>query len=154
VLARVAMRRFALVIFFALTACRDHDAEALARARLQYNDLVNESARPQDLRFDEVLKELRTISPTSKHFEAAQKMTEAIEGGRRTVRTPLAMGGNGRPPALEAQLAACARLAQLAGLDGGVDRRALEALEDCRHKAELLELQFAHGIEDGGEEPH
>ena len=139
------MRRLALVVLtLALTACRDHDAEALARARLQYDALVNESARPQDARFDEVLRELHAVSSTSKHAAQAQQLIQAIEAGRQRVRTPLAMGGAGRPPELEAQLAACARLAQLAGLDGGVDARALQALEDCRHKAELLELQFAH----------
>lgn len=148
------MRRLTFVVLtFMLTACRDHDAEALARARLQYEDLVNESARPQDARFDEVLRELRSVSATSKHAARAQQLIQAIEEGRRHVRTPLAMGGANRPPALEAQLAACARLAQLAGLDGGVDARALAALDDCRHKAELLELQFAHGDEDGGEHP-
>ena len=146
------MRRLALLaLTLALTACRDHDAEALARARLQYDDLISQSARPGDARFDDVLRELRSVSPASKHAERAQQLIQAIEDGRRRVRTPLAMGGGGRPPALEAQLAACARLAQLAGLDGGVDARALQALEDCRHKAELLELEFAHPDEaDGG----
>lgn len=87
-------------------------------------------------------------------------MLNAIEGARAgRVRTPLALGNKGnRPPELEAQLAACARLAQIAGADGGVDLPALEALEKCRHQAELMELKFAHGDEhdeheDGGSHP-
>ena len=146
------MRRLALVVLtLALTACRDHDAEALARARLQYDDLISQSARPGDARFDDVLRELRSVSPASKHAERAQQLIQAIEDGRRRVRPPSAWGGGAPPPTNETQLAACARLPQRAGLDGGVDARALQALEDCRHKAELLELEFAHPDEaDGG----
>jgi hypothetical protein len=136
-----------------LAACRDEAAEAFARAQLRYEALVASGAGPDDARFDAVLAELRRVPPSSKRYEKAQALARGIEGGRVRVRTPLALGTKGhRPPQLEAQLAACARLAELAGGDGGVSPRALEALEDCRKKAERLELSFAHGDDahDGG----
>lgn len=138
-----------------LTACRDRDAEALARAEMKYRDLVAEGARPEDTRFDAVLVDLRAVNPESRHATQAKRLMDGIEGPRRQkVRTPLALGANGRRPLeLEAQLSACARLAELAGIDGGVDRRSLEALEQCRKQAELMELEFAHGHEDGGAHP-
>lgn len=146
-----------LILGFSLAACRDHDAEAVARAEFRYRDLVAAGVRPDDARFDAVLADLKQVSATSTHAPRAENMRKAIEGARGgRVRTPLALGGKGtRPPELELQLAACARLAQLAGADGGVDRRALEALEQCRHQAELMELQYAHGDEhdDGGAHP-
>ncbi len=132
-----------------LAGCRDHDAEALARAQLAHRALLAQSARPDDARFEPVLVDLDSIRSNSKHFAEAQRLAGVIRNGRVKVRTPLALGDNGRrPPELEAQLAACRRLAQFAGLDGGVDRRALEALEACRKQAEQLELRFAHGDED------
>lgn len=146
-----------LVLAFSLVGCRDHDAEAAARAEFKYRELVAAGVRPDDARFDAVLVDLKQVSASSASAPRAEKMLKAIEGARAgRVRTPLALGGKGsRPPELELQLAACARLAQLAGVDGGVDRRALEALEQCRHQAELMELQFAHGDEheDGGSHP-
>ncbi|MGV3620303.1 MAG: hypothetical protein ACO1OB_05785 [Archangium sp.] len=145
------------LVGLSLMACRDHDAEALARAEFKYRDLIAAGTRPEDPKFDPVLDDLKQVSSTSRQFERAQKLRTVLEAARAgRVRTPLALGGKGtRPPELEAQLAACARLAQLAGADGGVDRAALEALEKCRHQAELMELQFAHGDEheDGGAHP-
>lgn len=141
------MRAFAVLVLALLwSSCRDESAEAFARAELQHRALIEQGARPEDARFDVVLIDLRLVAPASKHFTAAQKLVQSIETGRRRqVRTPLALGPNGRRPAqLEALLAACAQLAVIAGSDGGVDRRALAALEDCRHKAELLELRFSH----------
>ncbi len=122
---------------------------------MKYRDLVAEAARPGDARFDAVLAELRQVRPEARDFATAKRLIDAIEGARgQQVRTPLALGANGRrPPDLEAQLAACARLAELAGRDGGVDRPALEALELCRKKSELMELEYAHGHEDGGAHP-
>lgn len=153
------MLRFVACLGLVLTlcACRDRDAEALARAELRYRDLVAAGARPEDARFDEVVEALETIDAGSAHAAAAQKLLRGLQRARAgRVRTPLALGANGRrPPELEALLLACSRLAQLAGLDGGVDRRALEALEQCRHQAELMELRYAHGDEheDGGAHP-
>ena len=83
-----------------------------------------------------VLTDLDAVPPGSPHGAEAQRLAAAIRLSRGPmVRTPLALGSKAgeRHPALEAKLAACARLAQLAGADGGVDRRALEALEACRH---------------------
>lgn len=152
------MRRLALAssCVLLLAACRDEAAEAFARAQLQYDALVAQGAGPDDARFDPVLAELRRVPPTSKRYERAQALARGIEGGRVRVRTPLALAARGhRPPELEAQLAACARLAELAGSDGGVQQRALEALEDCRRKTEALELSFAHAHEahDAGGHP-
>jgi hypothetical protein len=147
----------ALVLLLSLTSCRDEAAEAFARADLQYRELVAQAARPDDARFDAVLAELGKVPASSKHFAAAQKLGAAIAAGRgKKVRTPLAVAGNGhRPAQLEAQLEACARLAEMAGADGGVDRHALEGLEACRLRAEKLELSLSHGDEhvevDGGE---
>ncbi len=154
------MSRSALSLTLALvllSSCRDQEAEAYARAELQYRALLDQAVRPDDARFDGVLAELAKVTATSRHFAAAQKLQRGIEAGRKKkVRTPLALGANGRrPEQLEAQLAACARLAELAGADGGLDRRTLEALEACRFRAEKMELQFSHGDEhvDGGDGP-
>ena len=156
-LVRLAVSRSAvLIIALLLTSCRDESAEAFARAELQQRALIEQGARPEDARFDVVLIDLRLVPPRSKHFTAAQKLAQAIEAGRRhPVRTALALAPNGRRPAqLEALLAACAQLAVIAGADGGVDRPALVALEDCRHKAELLELKFSHPEEDSDAGEH
>lgn len=139
-----------------LTSCRDEGAEAYARAQLRHQALLGQALRPEDPRFDAVLAELRKVPPGSKHFGPAQKLIHGIEAGRtRQVRTPLALGPNGRRPAfLEAQLAACAQLAVLAGADGGVDQRTLAALDACRLQSEKLELRFSHpGEFDGGAPP-
>lgn len=127
------------------------------RAELKHRSLIEKHVRPDDPRFDAVIEDLRKVTPASKRYEAAQKLLRSIEAGRGLqVRTPLALGGNGRRPLqLEAQLAACARLAAIAGADGGVDQRAMKALEKCRHEAELLELRLSHPeeYEDGGDHP-
>ena len=141
-----------LVLF---TSCRDEAAEAFARAQLQHHALLAQAARPEDVRFDAVLADLRSVPAGSKHSAEAQKLLTSIEAGRgHAVRTPLALAPNGRRDArLEAQLAACARLAAIAGADGGVDQRAMVALEACRFQAEKLELRLSHpeDFEDGGE---
>lgn len=142
-----------VVVALGLSACRDESAEAFTRAQLQHELLLSQSTRPDDPKYDAVLAELAKVKPDSKRYADAQALVKRIEGGRVRVRTPLALGPKGtRPPMLEAQLAACARLAQLAGEDGGINRPALLALEDCRRKAEKLELQFAHAdeLEDAG----
>jgi hypothetical protein len=140
-----------LVLF---SSCRDEAAEAYARAELKYRDLVAQSARPEDPRFDEVLRELEKVPASSRHYANAQKMMGGIKAVRGSkVRTPLALGPNGRrAPELEAHLAACARLAAMAGADGGMDQRVLKALDECRLNAEKLELRFSHPeeFEDGG----
>lgn len=155
------MPRPLLLSLLLLSACRDEAAESFARARLRYDALVSEAARPEDPRFDEVLRALAAVPAASRHHAEAQRLTRAIEGGRRQkVRTPLALAPSGRrPPELEAQLRACARLAALVGADGGVDHRALVALDACRLQAEKLELRYAHGDEaeplpDGGVHGH
>ena len=147
--------RFAVLLTLVLFAsCRDEAAEAFVRAELQHRALIGQSIRPEDPRFDVVLEELQKVPSTSRHFGPAQKLIRGIEAGRsQQVRTPLALAPNGRRPArLEAQLAACARLAEIAGAEGGLDRRTLVALEACRKDAERLELQFSHPEEmDGGD---
>ncbi|MBL8909353.1 MAG: hypothetical protein JNM17_01500 [Archangium sp.] len=134
-----------LPLLLLICGCRDLEAEAFARAQMQHEALLLASTRPDDKKYDAVLADLAKVTEKSKHFAEAQKLKRIIEGGRVKVRTPLALGPNGRrPPLLEAQLAACARLAEIAGADGGVNVRALEALEECRKKSELLELEYAH----------
>jgi len=150
-------RSAVLLAIVCLSSCRDEAAEAYARAELQERALIDEGARPEDPRFDGVLRELDKVPAGSKHAAAAEKLRRAILAGRRqSVRTPLALGPNGRrPERLEAQLAACARLATLAATDGGLERRTMEALEKCRREAEQLELRFSHPEEYGdGGEPH
>lgn len=153
------MSRSVVLLTFVLCfgSCRDEAAEAFARAELQHRALIDQAARPEDPRFEPVILDLQRVPASSKHFASAQKLLESIDAGRRQrVRTPLALGANGRRhPRLEAQLAACARLAELAGADGGVDHRTLVALEVCRHEAEKMELEFSHPEEheDGGAHP-
>ena len=136
------------------SSCRDEAAEAYARAELKHRALIEQGARPEDPRFEPVLADFRKVTASSKHAAAAQKLIAGIEAGRKPpIRTPLALAANGRrPPRLEAQLAACAQLAVLAGADGGVDHPTMVALEKCRREAEALELQFSHPeeYEDGG----
>jgi hypothetical protein len=137
------------VVVGALCGCRDLEAEAFERARMQHEALILASTRPEDPKYDAVLAELDKVTSRSKHYADAQNLKRLIEQGRVKVRTPLALGPNGRrPPLLEAQIAACARLAEIAGADGGINPRAMQALEECRQKAEKLELQFAHAGED------
>jgi hypothetical protein len=138
--------------------CRDREAERFARAKLRYEALVTQQARAAAPGFAEALAELEAVPASSPHFTEAQRLAKALRLARGPhVRTPLALAprAGARPAELEAALSACARLAELAGADGGVDRRALEALEACRHRAELLELRLSHGADepDGGE-PH
>ena len=148
---------FLLTALLLCSSCRDEAAEAFVRAELHHKTLIDQGALPQDPRFDAVIADLQKVTPKSRHYEAAQKLLKSVEAGRgEKVRTPLALGGNGRRPLqLEAQLAACARLAQMAGADGGVDQRALVALEKCRREAEELELRYSHPeeYEDGGSHP-
>ena len=150
-------RSAVLLLTLCLSSCRDEAAEAFARAELQHRALIDEAARPEDPRFDAVLRELEKVPAGSKHAAAAQQLKQSIEAGRKhLVRTPLALGPNGRrPEQLEAMLAACARLATMAAADGGFERRTLEALEKCRREAEQLELRYSHPEEygDGGEHP-
>jgi hypothetical protein len=150
---------FLVTALLLCTSCRDEAAEAFVRAELKHKALIDEHARPDDARFDVVIADLQKVTPSSRHYDAAQKILKSVQAGRGLqVRTPLALGGNGRRPLqLEAQLAACARLAAMAGADGGVDQRALLALEKCRHEAELLELRLTHPEEydeDGGHRDH
>ncbi|MEW6430640.1 MAG: hypothetical protein AB1730_03950 [Myxococcota bacterium] len=138
--------------------CRDAEAERFARAKLRYEALLEQHARADAKDFEQVLADLDAVSKGSPHSDEAQRLAKAIRLARGpTVRTPLALAPRegSRPPELEAALNACARLAQLAGADGGVDRRALEALEACRHRAEVLELHLSHGHDapDGGALP-
>lgn len=149
------MRAWWLSGVLLLASCRDESAEAFARAQLTYRNLVNEAARPTDARFDAVLGDLRKVPASSRHAADARKLEASINAGRGTaVRTPLALGQRqDRDASLQAQLDACARLAQLAGLlDGGVDQRAMLALEDCRRTAEKLELKLHH--DDDDDAPH
>jgi hypothetical protein len=148
-------RSAVFITLLLFTSCRDEAAETFARAELAHHALLAQAARPEDPRFDAVIGDLRSVPSSSKHFTSAQKLIQAIEAGRRhPVRTPLALAANGRrPPQLEAQLAACARLAAMAGADGGVDQRVMVALEACRLSAEKMELRFSHPEEfDGGGE--
>lgn len=145
------MRALLVATLLLCSACRDASAEAWARASLAHQNLLLASTRPEDAKYDAVLADLAKVESSSRYFADAQKLKTAIEGARVRVRTPLAIAPNGRrPPELEAQLAACARLAQMIGEDGGVNRPGLEALEACRKSAEKMELQYAHGDEDGG----
>ncbi|MEW5740361.1 MAG: hypothetical protein AB1938_15640 [Myxococcota bacterium] len=142
------------VLFFG-AGCRDEGAERYARARARYDALLEAHTRPQAAAFDEVLADLDAVPKSSARSADAQRLAAALRLARApVVRTPLALAPKEgeRPPALVAQLAACAHLAELAGADGGVDRRALEALEDCRKRAERLELSLSHGDDapDGG----
>ncbi|GMU59130.1 MAG: hypothetical protein AMXMBFR34_08930 [Myxococcaceae bacterium] len=144
-----------LVVLFVGAGCRDEGAERYEKARRQYEALLSQHALPGAPGFDLVLSELDLVPRSSAKAQDAERLAHAIRLARSpTVRTPLALApkDGSRPPALEAQLAACARLAELAGADGGVGSRALEALEDCRRKAERLELSLSHGDDahDGG----
>lgn len=144
-------RAWWLLVWCGLVGCRDRGAEAWARAQYEHRHLLAQSVAPEDARFDAVLAELAQVPASSRHAPEARRLEASIRAGRAaTVRTPLALGEKAdRDPRLAAQLAACARLAQLTGADGGVHHEALVALEACRKQAELLELKLSHG--DDGE---
>lgn len=156
------MSRFTALLLLAivglLAACRDEAAERFARARLTYENLLESGTRPSAKEFDPVIADLAAVPRSSRHYAEAQRLLTAINLGRTHVRTPLALAPKtSRSPELDAQLRACARLAELIGVDGGVDRHGLEALEKCRRRAEELELRYAHGDDehapDGGGAP-
>lgn len=148
------MARFVcLLVAFSLSCagCRDPEAERFAHARASYESLVARGVPADDSAFADVLSELDAVTSASAHHAEAQRLARAVRVARGPhVRTPLALAPTpgSRPEALEAALAACARLAQLAGADGGINRHALEALEACRRRAERLELQLSHGHDD------
>jgi hypothetical protein len=137
-----------MCLFF---CCRDESAEHFSHAKYSSAQLIEKGTSLYDKQYDAVLEELKLVRTSSRHFTESQKLIVTIENGRTKIRTPLALAPKtgSRPAALEAQLQACARLAQLAGEDGGVPR-ALAALEECRKQAEKMELQFSHADEDGG----
>lgn len=140
-----------------LGACRDESAERFAHARASYDTLLERGQRPDAPAFDEVLRELESIPAGSAHGPEARRLAGAIRQGRAPrAPSPLALGPKAanRPAELEAVLARCAQLAAEAGRDGGVDQRALSALEDCRRRAEVLDIRFAHGDEPDGGLPH
>jgi hypothetical protein len=145
------MRRLLGVpLLLLLAACRDPVAEHFAHAKLEYDRLVMAAANPRARGFDAVLEELRSVPDGTKHAPEARKLEAAILGARGGVRIPLAKvpgPHDDAPPLLVAQRAACARLAELAGRDGGVDERALAALNDCRQKVERLDAEWAHQAE-------
>jgi hypothetical protein len=127
------------------TACRNEASEQFSRAKYAAAHLTEKGKPISDPAFDAVLQDLKTVDAQSPHFEEAKKLRFAIESGRQHVRTPLALAPKvgTRSPELEAQLAACARLAQLAGEDGGAPR-ALAALEACRQRTEKMERESSH----------
>jgi hypothetical protein len=156
VVVRSGLAFVIVTVVLAGSGCRDEAAERYARATLRYEALLADHTPSHAPAFDQVLADLDAVPPGSRHGAEAKRLATAIRLSRGPmVRTPLALGpkGGDRHPALEAKLAACARLAQLAGADGGVDRRALEALEACRHEAEVLELRLSHPdlVPDGGD---
>jgi hypothetical protein len=114
-----------LLCVIALSSCRDEGAERYARARATYDSLLDRGELPTSKAFDPVLADLAFAQTTGAHAGEAKRLADAIRFGRSPHQpTPLALGAKPgtRPPELEAQLAACARLAQLAGADGGVAR--------------------------------
>lgn len=153
-MSRSAALPVSLALCLALSSCRDEGAEVWARAQAQHQALLAQGVAADDARYDAVLAELERVPRASKHHAQAEQLARGIRAARVTVRTPLALAPKAsRPPELQAQLAACARLAQLVGGDGGVDQRALVALEDCRRKAEKLELKLSHHDEHEHDEP-
>jgi hypothetical protein len=146
-----SLRLAPLLCALLLTACRDEGAERIARARATWDTLVDKGERPESTAFDPVLAELDAVPAGSRHGDEARHLADTIRRARAApVRAPLALRPlpGRRPPELEAQLAVCARLAQLAGQDGGLDPRTLAAVEACRLRAEKLELRLSHPDDD------
>lgn len=148
----------ALLLSLTIWSCRDEAAERFSHGRASYDALLAKGERAEAKAFDQVLADFDAVPDSSRHAAEARKLAQVIRLARSHPRTPLAVvtKEGARPPELEAQIAACARLAQLIGLDGGVDRHGLEALEACRRRAELLDIRLAHGGEpedDGGVPP-
>jgi hypothetical protein len=142
-----------LLCVIALSSCRDEGAERYARARATYDSLLDRGELPTSKAFDPVLADLAFAQTTGAHAGEAKRLADAIRFGRSPHQpTPLALGAKPgtRPPELEAQLAACARLAQLAGADGGVALKALAALEACRRRAEEIDVRLSGCGHDAG----
>jgi hypothetical protein len=136
-----------LVIF--LSACRDAGAERWSHAHAAYESLLNKGERVESKAFDSVLVDLDAVPADSHHFAEAQKLAATIRKGRIHLPVPLAVvpKPGSQPALLEAQMAACARLAELVGVDGGVDQRALVALEACRKRVNAVSERLVHEAE-------
>ncbi len=152
--------RFFFFVLVVLCGCRDAEAERFAHARATYDTLLAKGERVESKAFDPVLADFDAVPEQSAHAAEARRLSTAIRKGRQHALPPLAVvpKGGSRPPMLEAEMAACARLAELAGLDGGVDRRALTALEACRRRVEQLDERLNHADDpadaaDGGQAP-
>lgn len=123
-----------------LPACRDAGDEAYDTARARHRALVLAEEHPASPRFDEVLQQLAKVPPGHRHATDARRLENAINSARSLIRAPLAVlpGDGGQDPEVAAQMHVCARLAELIGQDGGMNPRTLQALDDCRLKAEKL----------------
>ncbi len=146
------MKRGLLVItLLSFGACRDAGAEQWSRVHAQYESLLARSERVESPAFDALLVDLDAVPEASRHRAEAQKLAATIRKGRVHLPVPLAVAPKpGTEPAmLEAQMAACTRLAELVGRDGGVDQRALLALEDCRAKVNQVREKLVHQTEPG-----
>lgn len=142
------MSRFAVASCACLLlACRDDGEAAFTKAKAHYDSLILAAQPPGVPAFDEVMAELDAVPAGSKRAAEARKLKQNILNARVRLRAPLSIVKDERsfPPDVIAQLRACNRLAELAGPDGGLTRKVMEALDDCRQRAEKLELEYSHG---------
>jgi hypothetical protein len=83
-----------LLASVALGGCADDGRATLAKARAQYERLVQEGRLPKDPAFDEVVSELQRVTPGSSSRAEAQRLLGALEAARRPLAPrPLARDG-------------------------------------------------------------
>jgi len=143
-----------LALLAALGGCRGGDEKAVEKAQARYLALVEAGTPAGAPAFDEVLELARAVPPSSPGAKRAQRLIDGILAARGTVARPLAVaheGGLGLAPEVEAQAAACARLAEALGRDGGVSEEGRAELERCRRRVEALD--FARCRQHDGEAP-
>jgi hypothetical protein len=158
----VGQLRKMLACLLALCACHDAADDALAHARSRYQELAQAGTPAQSHEFEAVLRELRTVPPSSHAGPEAAKLVRAIEAARTMApRRPLAVGATPLPdlgaPELQRRLEGaridCERLAQELGtLSGDTRQQKLVELDGCRRRVEALSEQIEHseGESDGG----
>lgn len=146
------MKQLAVIVVMMLSvaSCREPGDVHFDEALRLHAQLIIKGEPPVSPKFDAVLAELAKVPKGTKHFTAADSLRLAIERVRAPVRRPLAVAhrdDSALPPEVAAQARACAQLAQTAGRDGGVNARALKALDACRRQVDALDEAAAHRSE-------
>jgi hypothetical protein len=127
------------------SGCKDEGQAHYAKARAQYQTLLEQMKRPTDPAFDPVVAELKQVEKGSSAYQKAQTMLGAIERARAEPRPPMPLAVHpsapaGEPADVAAQREACILLSQKLGETREPQARAKveAALKDCQMKLEKV----------------